>query len=107
MIKEELDLMIDHRSSIKIGLATYMAFIIFGLIPLSVYVMDMAFINIEFLFIWSCILTTLGFSLIGLLKSYVTQVNRAKGIAETLVLGALAALVAYFVGDLLEQFVMQ
>jgi VIT1/CCC1 family predicted Fe2+/Mn2+ transporter len=35
----------------------------------------------------------------------VTQTSKTKGILETLLLGALAAAVSYFVGDILEQLI--
>jgi VIT1/CCC1 family predicted Fe2+/Mn2+ transporter len=38
------------------------------------------------------------------MKSLVNQTPALRSIAETLLLGLLAALVAYYVGDLLEQF---
>jgi VIT1/CCC1 family predicted Fe2+/Mn2+ transporter len=57
------------------------------------------------LFVWTSLFTALGFIVIGFLKTYVTQTNPWKGIAETLILGILAALVAYYVGDLLENLV--
>ena len=43
--------------------------------------------------------------IIGFLKSKVTNNSVIKGISETLLLGGLAALVAYFVGDFLEQII--
>jgi VIT1/CCC1 family predicted Fe2+/Mn2+ transporter len=55
------------------------------------------------LFITSTILTAIGFIVIGFLKSYVTNTSRIKGVLETLLLGTLAAAVAYFVGDILEK----
>ena len=58
--------------------------------------------SIDSLFLFTCIFTSFGFILIGWLKSYVAQSNRIKGILETLVLGAIAAIVAYYVGDILE-----
>ena len=105
MMKEELEMAEEQRSPFKIGLATYISFITIGLIPLSIYVIDMIWEQVDNLFMWSCILTSLGFIFIGFLKSYVAQVPRLKSILETLALGALAALVAYFVGDLLEQLI--
>jgi VIT1/CCC1 family predicted Fe2+/Mn2+ transporter len=42
--------------------------------------------------------------LVGWMKSLVNQTPPFKSIAETLLLGLLAALVAYYVGDLLAQF---
>jgi hypothetical protein len=44
-----------------------------------------------------------AFSGIGLLKSQVTGANRLRGLFETLVLGALAATLAYFAGSVLEK----
>jgi vacuolar iron transporter family protein len=41
--------------------------------------------------------------LIGFLKSYVTGVNKLRGMLETIMLGMFAASVAYFVGDVLEE----
>ena len=54
------------------------------------------------LFVTSSILTAIGFLIIGWLKAYVNQTRILKGITETVGLGAIAAVVAYFVGDLLE-----
>ena len=46
------------------------------------------------------------FILVGFLKTYVTETNRWIGIFETLLLGTLAAGVAYFVGDILEKMIV-
>ena len=46
-----------------------------------------------------------GFIIIGVLKSYITQTRMLRGIAETLLLGVIAALVAYFIGDWLETII--
>ena len=53
----------------------------------------------------STIITAIGFALIGWLKSYVTEKSVIKGITETLLLGLIAALMAYYVGDLLESII--
>jgi VIT1/CCC1 family predicted Fe2+/Mn2+ transporter len=45
----------------------------------------------------------MAFVIIGILKSYVNERSIWRGIAETLFLGAIAAVLAYFVGDVLEQ----
>jgi VIT1/CCC1 family predicted Fe2+/Mn2+ transporter len=106
MMKEELEMAEEKRSPFKIGLATYVSFIVVGLIPLAIYVVDMINGWPDRLFLWSCLFTSLGFVFIGFLKSYVTESNKLKSVAETLVLGAIAAGVAYFVGDILEKIVM-
>ena len=106
MMKDELHMIDGHKSPIAIGAVTFVSFVIIGLIPLSVYVWDYIGNFPGNLFFWSCLLTSIGFIFIGFLKTYVTETSHFKGILETLILGAIAALVAYFVGDLLEKFVL-
>jgi VIT1/CCC1 family predicted Fe2+/Mn2+ transporter len=105
MMKNELELVENSKSPFQIGLVTFLSFISIGLIPLSVYLLDLFTIPIHNLFLWSCLLTGLGFIIIGFLKSKVTQSGILKGVSETLILGTLAALVAYFLGDFLEQVI--
>lgn len=106
MMKEELGMMEESKSPIKMGLVTYMAFLLVGLIPLSVYAWDYFQPISGNRFLITSILTALGFIFIGFLKTYVTETKIWKGILETLSLGAIAALVSYFVGDLLEQLIL-
>ena len=105
MMKEELKMIEDSKSPFMIGTVTYLSFLLIGLIPLSVYVIDFVWGFPYDTFISACILTSIGFLLVGFLKSYVTETSKLKGILETLLLGALAAAVAYFVGDWLEQLI--
>ncbi|MEO1438391.1 MAG: VIT1/CCC1 transporter family protein [Bacteroidota bacterium] len=105
MMKEELEMIEDNRSPITIGAVTYISFIIVGIIPLIVYTWDYIRPFPGNLFLTACMLTAVGFIGIGFLKTYVTQTPRWKGILETLLLGAIAALVAYFVGDFLERLI--
>ncbi len=106
MMKDELNLIENPKSPFQIGLVTFISFILIGLIPLSVYVIDFISPATYNLFLWSSILTAMGFILIGYLKSIVTQSGILKGISETLSLGGLAAVVAYFVGDFLEKIIV-
>lgn len=102
MMKNELDMIEDSKSPFNIGLATLISFVMIGFIPLAFYVYDFLFgIGLD-LFLWTSIGTSLAFVVIGWLKSYVNQTPVLKSILETLALGIVAALVAYFVGDLLE-----
>jgi VIT1/CCC1 family predicted Fe2+/Mn2+ transporter len=95
----------DTKSPLKIGFTTYLSFILVGLIPLTVYVWDLLAGFPGHLFFWTSILTSLAFILIGLLKTHVTQTSKLKGVSETLVLGMIAATVAYYVGDILEALI--
>jgi len=106
MMKEELNMMEETKSPLKMGAVTYFAFILIGLIPLLTYVWDyFAPIDSNLFFIASC-LTACGFIIVGVFKTYVTETKVWKGILETLLLGAIAAAVSYYVGDLLEHLVL-
>ncbi len=105
MMKEELEMLKEQKSPLAIGTVTYLSFVLLGLIPLVIYVWDYLVGYTGDLFFTACLLTSLGFIIVGFLKTYVTQTNRWKGILETLLLGGVAASVAYFVGDWLEKLI--
>ena len=105
MMKEELEMIDEDKSPIYIGGVTYFSFILIGVIPLIVYVIDFIDPLEQNLFVTASILTAIGFLIIGLLKAYVNQTQFWKGMLETLFLGGIAAVVAYFVGDLLKKLV--
>lgn len=102
MMKDELNMMPSEKSPLAIGTVTYFSFVLVGLIPLMLYVWDYVVGFAGDLFLFTCLFTSLAFIIIGILKSYVTETSYLKSIAETLLLGVLAASVAYFVGDILE-----
>ena len=105
MMKEELEIIPDPKSPFKIGLVTYISFILVGMIPLLSYLLNMGGASQGKQFLIACILTSIGFIFIGFLKAHVTQINKLKGTLETLVLGGIAAGVAYVVGDVLEKLI--
>jgi len=89
----------DAKPPFMMGLATYISFISLGFIPFMTYVFNFALhIADEQLFTVSCILTSIAFTLVGWLKSSVTNHRPWRSIAETLLLGGVAAAVAYGVG---------
>jgi len=106
MMKDELNMIEESKSPFKMGLATLISFILVGFIPLMVYVYDFLNETVIDLFFWTSLFTGVAFVVIGWLKSYVNQTNVFKSIIETLALGFVAALVAYFVGDFLETIIM-
>jgi VIT1/CCC1 family predicted Fe2+/Mn2+ transporter len=106
-MKEDLEILPEQKSPFAMGAVTYLSFVSIGLIPLSVYVWDYLGDFPGNLFFWSCILTSVGFIAIGFLKTYVTESSILKGIFETLILGAIAAVVAYVVGDVLESIILK
>ena len=92
----------SEKSPAWIGGVTFVSFIAVGIIPMLIYLIDLRWPVERELVGISCLLTALGFILIGWLKAYVNHTRIIVGIAETLSLGTLAALVAFFVGDFLK-----
>ncbi|WP_394351332.1 VIT1/CCC1 transporter family protein [Cyclobacterium roseum] len=107
MMKDELNMMEETKSPFKIGLATLISFILIGFIPLTVYVWDYFFTTAFDVFFWTCLLTGMAFLFVGALKSWVNQTGLFRSVVETLALGFVAALVAFYVGDLLEAFLVK
>jgi VIT1/CCC1 family predicted Fe2+/Mn2+ transporter len=111
--KSEIDLQrknkkpIDgDKSPVINGFATYLSFILIGFVPLLIYTVDYIFsLGIDNLFLYASVLTALAFVGIGLLKSYVAHTGKPRAVAETLSLGLIAAVIAYFIGDLLERVI--
>ncbi|QTN37699.1 VIT1/CCC1 transporter family protein [Cryomorphaceae bacterium] len=104
MMKEELEMQEETKSPFAMGAVTFVSFILVGLIPLLVYVYDYAADGLELdLFAWSCVMTGGAFVLIGYLKARVTENDILRSIAETLFLGAAAAILSYVVGNYLER----
>lgn len=104
MMKDELGMMRDSKSPFKIGLATLISFILVGFIPLMVYLWDFFFPTDLNIFLWTSILTGVAFLIVGWLKGIVNQTSPIRSISETVALGLLAAVVAYYVGDILKSF---
>jgi VIT1/CCC1 family predicted Fe2+/Mn2+ transporter len=103
MMKEELEMQQESRSPVSTAAVTFGSFVLVGFIPLFSYVLDYAMgIGSENMFLTSSIMTGIAFGLIGLLKSYVTETRMIRSVIETLLLGGLAAIIAYYVGDVLE-----
>lgn len=99
----------DHthgETPLSDGLITFVAFLTVGFIPVLAYVAD-ALLNLKTegmtLFMVSLVLTALTFIAVGLLKAHVTKTSRTRAALETFLLGAVAAGLAYGLGDVLGQ----
>lgn len=111
--KSEQELMVkrgesitDEPSPVINGATTYTSFILVGLVPLLAYTFNVIFdLGLNNLFLISSLLTGLAFVGIGLLKSRVAKTPVMRAVFETLVLGAIAAVLAYTLGDVLEQVI--
>lgn len=102
MMKDELEMTPTGKSPFSMALSTFIAFVLVGLVPLLIYVMDYLQTLQVNLFFWSSTFTLFTFVLIGILKSYITEHSIIRGIIETLLLGVIAAALAYWTGFALE-----
>lgn len=97
MLTEEYGLASEIRSPGKAALSTFTAFLICGMIPLVPYLFGSGG-----KFQISAILTGITFFLIGSLKSFWSTTSWLRSGVETLLVGGLAASLAYAVGVLLK-----
>lgn len=92
---------------IFLGIATFVAFLIAGMVPLSVYVYDVIAHGASHsslnTFYVSAALTLLVFAAIGYAKSRVEKTNALFPIISTIVLGVIAAGLSYFAGEWLAR----
>ncbi len=80
------------------GLVTFISFLIFGTIPLIPYFF--ASVDADASFVWAVVNTVIALFLLGLLRWRVTRLSPVRSVGEVLILGGLAAVIAYIVGIL-------
>ncbi|HLC65250.1 MAG TPA: VIT1/CCC1 transporter family protein [Candidatus Nanoarchaeia archaeon] len=103
MMSEELGLIEETKTPIKSASSTFFAFVIAGFTPLLPFVLSIAFPSfLAYAFITSIILTFIVLFIVGAFRSYVTHIEWWKSGLEMLIVGGLAAGVAYLVGFLLK-----
>ncbi len=102
MMLEEHGLTKDENGSPIIhGLMTFLAFLVFGSIPIVPYMLP---IPDERRFVMAIIATGIALLGVGLLRSWVTRERLIKGPLEILAVGAVCAAAAYGVGVFLRGF---
>ncbi len=103
MMVDELGLLPDDRTPVRSGLATLISFVVAGSVPLLVYLLGLFYpIPPDVAFPVSLVLTGLALFGLGAAKVLVTQRSFVKSGLEMLLVGGLAAGVAYGVGALLK-----
>jgi vacuolar iron transporter family protein len=103
MLKEELGLQeADAVSPFNHGLATFIAFVLAGFLPLVAYIFHSGSASFNI----SIIVTALALFAVGASRTYITGRNWFRAGVEMLLVGAIAASVAYLVGFLIEQYVL-
>lgn len=107
MMAEELKLVFEKRDPVKAGGLTYLAFVIAGFIPVSIFVISVFFpMQKTILFQISFLLTFATIFAVGSLRSLVISKNWVAAGLEMLLIGGLTAVVSYFIGNFLGSLVL-
>jgi vacuolar iron transporter family protein len=93
-----------EKSPVKSSMITFMAFVIFGLVPLLAYVIQF-FSPYEGAFFISIVLTAIALFSLGSLKCKITNKGFVKSGFETLLIGGVAAGAAFYIGYLISKLV--
>jgi VIT1/CCC1 family predicted Fe2+/Mn2+ transporter len=103
MMREELGFASTEPNEVRAALATLVAFVTVGFLPLAAYVYDLAAPGrVENAFTWSAVMTGIAFLVVGGLKSRFVDQSWWRSALETLAVGGLAAALAYAAGALLQ-----
>ncbi|MGZ8688598.1 MAG: VIT1/CCC1 transporter family protein [Gaiellaceae bacterium] len=106
MMREELGYGTTERSELRAALTTLVAFITVGFLPLSVFVYDLiAPAEVEAAFTWSAVMTGVAFAAVGGMKSRFVDQSWWQSALESVVVGGVAAVIAYAAGALLQSVV--
>lgn len=96
MMREELQMENPKGTNpFHTALATFLSFIIFGMIPLIPYVL---FQGREHTFIYSTIAAFGALALLGLLRWKITRAHIVQAVSEVVLIGGTSAVIAYTVG---------
>ena len=100
MIQHECNLEnMENSNAIKNGIATFSSFITFGFIPLIPYFFKFSHTHSFYL---SISFTALALALLGFIRAKIANDNLIKSIIETIIIGSLAASLAFIVGSLFK-----
>jgi VIT1/CCC1 family predicted Fe2+/Mn2+ transporter len=103
MMVDELSMLPDDRKPLYSALATFSAFVVAGALPLVVYLLGLITpMDPGFAFSGAFLLSGVALFALGAAKVLVTHLNPLRSGLEMLVVGGLAAGVAYLVGALLK-----
>jgi VIT1/CCC1 family predicted Fe2+/Mn2+ transporter len=100
MMKEELGLIEDDKRPLDSSISTIFGFNLVGIIPLIPFMIFMA-IGIDpasDAFAYSIIFVVSAFFIVGIIKGKIVKKSKIKSGLYTLIIGGIAALVAYLVG---------
>ncbi len=101
MLTEEHGLALVNRNPLRAGLATFGAFLAVGVLPLLPFLLGS--LDQARGFSASIAVTAAAFTAVGMLKGRILSRSIARSGAETLLIGGIAAALAYGVGHVLRQ----
>lgn len=103
MLQDEHGLSLQHQHPLRSGLATFVAFVLLGALPLIPFFIGAVISGVPAEpYLWSLGLTALGFILVGAAKGILVKGSALSSAVETLMVGGTAAFLAYWVGKLLS-----
>ena len=103
MMLHELGLVESDKTPVTSSIATFVAFIIAGIVPLIAFVLALFIPGLAAnSFLLSIVLTGATLFIIGALRSSVTGISKLRSGLEMLLISGLAASVAYLIGYLLR-----
>lgn len=107
-IKSEIELEKKEGQNISIGnkpmkngIITFFSFVVAGFVPLFPYVL-----KLKNSFVFSCVLVAITLIVVGFIRGVYTGKNKLKIATENLIIGGLAAVVAYGVGFLVDKYLI-
>jgi len=100
MMKEELGLIEDEKKPIDSSVSTFVGFNLIGVIPLIPFMvfMMLGFQSNSNAFIYSTVSVLAAFFLVGMIKGKIVKSSMIRAGIITLIIGGVAAMVAYIVG---------
>ena len=103
MMKEELGLIEDDSKPIHRSISTFVGFNIIGIIPLIPFLIILLKIetNSEAFYLSVCF-TAVAFFLVGMIKGKIVKTSKIRSGTYTLIIGGIAASLAYIVGYALK-----
>ena len=105
MMQEEHGMTLEDHNPVKGGIATFVAFCLIGLIPLLPFLINwFAADSFAQPFLVSCLLTAVAFLVVGAMKAKFLNQPATIASLETLLIGGVAAGLAYGVGVVLKGF---
>lgn len=105
MMKEELELIDDTKKPLDAAITTFVAFNLLGFVPLAPfvisYILNVTILSTNSALIYSIIFTGISFFIIGSIKGRIVNKSVISSGFYTLLIGGMAAMVAYTVGYIL------